>query len=94
VKTPATACYHFHDPSGGPGGCASSGPGWHTFGADWQPGSVTYYYDGVAVGTISQGITSAPMYLIIDLTDGPGIGGQTIVPATMQVAYVRAWRQS
>ncbi len=25
--------------------------GWHTFGADWEPGRVTYYYDGRAVGT-------------------------------------------
>jgi hypothetical protein len=31
------------------------------------------------------------MYLILDLTDSPGVGGETVVPATMQVAYVRAW---
>ncbi len=88
------ACYHFHDPSGGPGGCTGTGPGWHTFGARWAAGSVTYYYDGTAVGTISKGITGAPMYLITDLTDGPGIGGETVTPATLRVAYVRAWSGS
>lgn len=89
------ACYHFIDPSGNPGACdAATGPGWHTFGAEWQAGSVTYYYDGQAIGTISQGITGDPMYLILDLTDGPGIGGETVAPATMQVAYVRAWSSS
>ena len=89
------ACYHFHDPSGGPGACdAATGPGWHTFGVEWQAGSVTYYYDGQAIGTISQGITADPMYLILDLTDNPGIGGETVAPATMQVAYVRAWSSS
>ena len=42
------ACWHFHDPQGGPGGCSTATytGGWHTFGADWEPGSVTYYYDG------------------------------------------------
>jgi beta-glucanase (GH16 family) len=62
--------------------------GWHTFGADWQPGSVTYYYDGQAVGTISTGITSAPMYLILTNTVA---SGQTATTDNMQVHYVRVW---
>ena len=86
------ACWHFHDPSGGPGGCASGNyTGWHVFGADWEPGSVTYYYDGVKVGTISSGITSAPMYLILELSDGTW-GGPLLRPATMLVDYVRVWQ--
>jgi hypothetical protein len=83
------ACFHFHDPSGGPGNCVSTDmTGWHTFGADWQPGSVTYYYDGQAVGTISTGITSAPMYLILTNTVA---SGQTATTDNMQVHYVRVW---
>ena len=47
-------CWHFHDPLGGPGGCDTAiTPGWHTFASDWQPGSVTYYYDGQDVGSIT-----------------------------------------
>ncbi|MCG6500424.1 family 16 glycosylhydrolase, partial [Kitasatospora sp. A2-31] len=85
------ACYHFHSPSGGPGGCAPGNySGWHTFGADWQPGSVTYYYDGVKVGQITSGITSAPMYLI--LNNAVYASGPTVTPADMQVDYVRVWQ--
>ncbi|GAA1269221.1 hypothetical protein GCM10009665_67190 [Kitasatospora nipponensis] len=86
------ACYHFHSPSGGPGGCAPGDfTGWHTYGAQWQPGSVTYYYDGKAVGTISTGITSAPQYLILNNAVG-GSGGASVAPADMQVDYVRVWQ--
>ena len=84
-----SACYHFHSPSGGPGGCANGNfSGWHTYGAVWKAGSVTYYYDGKNVGTISSGITSAPMYLILENSHG----GPTSVPATMKVDYVRVWQ--
>lgn len=85
------ACYHFHSPAGGPGGCVSGKfTGWHTYGADWKPGSVTYYYDGKAVGTITTGITSAPMYLILNDAVSAAIGGPSR-PDTMKVAYVRVW---
>jgi len=85
------ACFHFHSPLGGPGDCDSSiTPGWHTFASDWQPGSVTYYYDGKDVGSITTGITSAPMYLIL----GNGVSstpGDTVADS-MQVQYVRVWQ--
>jgi len=85
-------CWHFHDPSGGPGDCASGGyaAGWHTFGADWERGIVTYYYDGHAVGSITSGITSAPMFLILD--NATSKGSPTVAPATMRVDYVRVWQ--
>jgi beta-glucanase (GH16 family) len=89
------AAYHFHNPSGGPG---SSVPGnfaggWHTFAATWQPGSVTYYYDGKAVGKLTSGITSAPMYLILNNAVSKQYGGPTSVPATMKTDYVRVWQR-
>ena len=62
------AGWHFHSPSGGPGETeAGNYTGWHTYGALWEPGKVTYYYDGVEVGEISTGITSSPMYLILTM---------------------------
>jgi beta-glucanase (GH16 family) len=85
------ACFHFHDPLGGPGSCDTSiTPGWHTFASDWQPGSVTYYYDGKDVGSISSGVTGAPMYLIL----GNGVSStlSDTVADSMQVAYVRVWQ--
>jgi beta-glucanase (GH16 family) len=88
------ACWHFHDPQGGPGNCskATYTGGWHTFGADWEPGSVTYYYDGAAVATINSGITSSPMYVILNLAADNGNSGPLQAPAAMRVDYVRVWQ--
>ena len=85
-------CAHFHNPAGGPGACASGdfAGGWHTFAADWEPGSITYYYDGTEIWQDTSGITSAPMYLILNLAlDG---SPSNTVPATMRVDYVRVWQ--
>ncbi len=88
------ACFHFHSDAGGPGSCASGNyTGWHTFGADWEPGSVTYYYDGQDVGSITTGITSSPMYLILE-NSGGSYGGPSSTPSDMQVDYVRVWQHS
>ncbi|MEU9080688.1 family 16 glycosylhydrolase [Kitasatospora sp. NPDC048538] len=85
------ACYHFHSDAGGPGSCAHGDfSGWHTYGAEWAPGSVTYYYDGVKVGQITSGITSAPMYLILD--NAVDAKYPAVAPADMQVDYVRVWQ--
>jgi beta-glucanase (GH16 family) len=60
------ACYHFHSLKGAPGNCAAgSYAGWHVFGALRKSGKVTYYYDGKLVGTITSGVTSSPMSIIL-----------------------------
>ena len=86
------ACAHFHNPAGGPGACASGNfaGGWHTFAADWEPGSITYYYDGTMIWQTTSGITSAPMYLILNLALNDS--ASNTVPATMRVDYVRVWQ--
>ena len=84
------ACYHFHSNMGGPGSCAGGNySGWHTYASNWQPGIVTYFYDGVKVGQITTGITAAPQYLILQYT----INSSRVatVPNEMQVDYVRVW---
>ena len=88
------ACWHFHDPAGAPGGClpGTFTAGWHTFGADWEPGIVTYYYDGTPVGSVTSGVTASPMFVILDLAADNAYGGQIEVPATMRVDYVRVWQ--
>ncbi|MBV9194405.1 MAG: glycoside hydrolase family 16 protein [Solirubrobacterales bacterium] len=72
-------------------GPAGNYSGWHTFAADWEPGAITYYYDGVNVGRVTANVTSAPMYLILDyaLTNRRGT---VRVPSTMSVDYVRVWQ--
>jgi beta-glucanase (GH16 family) len=88
--------WHFHwgtaaDPQQVGGGPTGNYSGWHTFGADWEPGSIAFYYDGVKVGRVTADVTSAPMYLILDyaLTNS---WGTVQVPSTMSVDYVRVWQ--
>jgi beta-glucanase (GH16 family) len=66
--------------------------GWHVFASDWEPGSVTYYYDGVEVGRITEGVVSSPMYLILNLAVGGVYSGPVSVPSTVLVDYVRVWQ--
>ena len=88
------ACFHFHDPTGtGYGNCQLGMAGsWHTYGADWEPGSVRWYYDGVLVWVASTNITSAPMYLIADLALDSQWGGPIVAPATMRIDYIHVWQ--
>ena len=66
-------------------------PGWHTFASDWGPGSVTYYYDGISIGSVTTGVPSAPVFIIPDNTVYPGEAGVTEADS-MQVQYVRVWQ--
>lgn len=67
--------------------------GWHTFTTEWSPGSLTFYYDGVKVGTWAGNLTTTPQYLILNYGVG-GWGGDLNVPQTMLVDYVRVWQRS
>ena len=68
--------------------------GWHVYAVNWQPGSLKYYYDGVLVDTITKGVSTKPMMMLLDNTTAPqgNVGGPVVVPATMQVDYVRVWQ--
>ena len=86
-------CAHFHgpaDPDGVRVGCPKGNyaGGWHTFAADWEPGIVTYYYDGADIGNVTSGITSAPMFLILSY----GAAALAQAPHTMRVDYLRVWQ--
>lgn len=91
-------CYHFHSTGyaahGYPGNCDPRlGSGWHTVASDWEPGRVTYYYDGVKVGEITRGVTSAPMYIVLVNTVARG-GSIVAQPNSMAVAYVKVWQRA
>jgi len=66
--------------------------GWHTYAADWEPGSITFYYDGQQVAQYTSGITSQPMFLILNLALSTQVTSPDTVPAQMRVAYVRVWQ--
>ena len=90
-------CAHFHsaaDPQGAGAGGGTGCPagiytgGWHTFAADWEPGVITYYYDGADIGSVTSGVTSAPQFIVLDYA----VADLVRAPATMKVAYVRVWQ--
>jgi beta-glucanase (GH16 family) len=87
-------CWHFHYSGGAPGGCPSIGnrAGWHTFGADWEPGSITFYYDGAKVGRVTSGVTRSPMYLIANLAISNSYGGRMAHHTHTSIDYVRVWQ--
>jgi beta-glucanase (GH16 family) len=92
-----TSSYHYHYAGCG-GECVLGGSvnvpgatsGWHTYAADWEPGVITWYYDGQRVWKCTTGITSSRMYLIVNL----GLKSlSSAVPTTMRVDYVRVWQR-
>ncbi|MCU1426605.1 MAG: hypothetical protein JWL83_605 [Actinomycetia bacterium] len=87
-------CFHMHSKHHDEGGCANISPasGWHTFGADWRKGKVTFFYDGTQVGTITHGVTGKPMYLILDLGVSSSVSPPVVVPSGMAVDYIRVSR--
>ena len=90
--TDSSCSYHYHYSGGGPGGNSTvvgSTTGWHVYAAYWEPGRITWFYDGVKIASMTQGIVSAPHYIILNLGV---IGNQVIIPSQMLVDYVRVWK--
>ncbi|MER7751661.1 glycoside hydrolase family 16 protein [Kitasatospora sp. NPDC097643] len=86
-------CAYFNSAAASTGSCSDSDlTGWHVFGAEWRSDRVDYYRDGVLVATLTEGITSDPMWLMLDNAVQPSIGGPTSVPATLRFDYVRVWQ--
>jgi hypothetical protein len=102
-------CAHYHGPSnavgvgaGGGSGCPAGTftGGWHTFAADWEPGIVTFYYDGHDIGCLETSgsacgntnttIAGAPMYIILSL--GSSYADPITAPTTLRITDVRVWQ--
>jgi endoglucanase len=47
--------------------------GYHTYGFDWQPDSITWYVDGVAVYTASNNIPSTAGKIMMNVWPGTGV---------------------
>lgn len=85
-------CVHFHNRAGGPGRCLRNfTPGWHVFGAYWQPNMVGFYYDGNILWTDKEAVSSAPMYFIVNLSISASISPPAVVPAVMKIDFIRVW---
>ena len=78
------ACWHYHSPTGGPGGCSAMAGGWHTVSETVRNGTVTYSYDGVQVGQLAS--VRAPHFII--LGNQSGTYGGADVASTMRVDWI------
>jgi beta-glucanase (GH16 family) len=94
--TDTDAEYHYHYAGCG-GDCAPGGrgqvagptSGWHTYAVNWQPRSITWYYDGHQIGSfVGSAVTSSPQYFILNLATR---SGSATVPSVMRVDYVRVY---
>jgi hypothetical protein len=87
-----SVCSYWHSSGSDEGHCPSGdlGGGWHTFGHEWEPGRITWYYDGEPVHTQTSDVVGSPHYLVMQNTQG-SFGGPTLVPADLRVDHVRVW---
>lgn len=77
----------------------ADGTAFHTYGVDWTPETLTWYYDGQRVASEpTPKDMHKPMYLLINLAVGgkwPGYpDASTVLPADMVVAWVKAYPQA
>ncbi|MGH9091930.1 MAG: glycoside hydrolase family 16 protein [Acidimicrobiales bacterium] len=91
--------YSYHPPTGNgesSGSAISDISGWHTYGLDWEPGSITWYVDGVQVARVTNDVPTTAMYLIMNLAvggDWPGSpNASTQFPSSVNIDYVRVWQ--
>lgn len=91
AHSPEWSCPHF----------GSNTPGsWHTFGVDWEPNVMTFYFDGQVTSTTTdpQKIPSDEMRLLVNFAVGanfiPPPDSTTVFPAQMKVDYVRVWKKN
>lgn len=85
-------CTYWHASGTDAGSChgASYAGSWHTFGYEWTPTKVTWYYDGVKVREQATTVAS-PHYLILQNTQG-AYGGPN-ANTDLRVDYVRVWQR-
>ena len=74
--------------------------GFHRYGVDWGPQTITFYIDGAAVGQrTTPGDMHKPFYLIANLAVGgngswPGPpDAHTVFPATLRILSVKVWQR-
>ncbi len=74
--------------------------GFHTYGVDWEPNTITWYFDGQEVYQTATppDLQNRPMYMIADLAVGgywPGSPDPTTrFPAQMEIDYLRAYQNA
>ena len=70
----------------------------HIYGCEWTSTYIAWFVDGVQVARFSNAtlVSHQPMYLILNLAvggDWPGAVSDSVLPATMQVDWVRVYQK-
>jgi beta-glucanase (GH16 family) len=74
--------------------------GFHTYGVDIEPTSITYYFDGTAYATCPPNPQlDKPLYMLLNLAVGgpnswPGVAPTDSKPAELLIDYVRAYQKN
>jgi beta-glucanase (GH16 family) len=75
--------------------------GFHTYGIDWTPGGITWTFDGVSYGHVSEYSGwpfNQPFYMLLDLAVGGSWPGSptasTVFPAELQVSWIRVYQMA
>ena len=70
----------------------------HTYGLDWEPGSITWYLDGKAVFHVTSGVSDQSMYLLANLAISGKVGeapdASTPTSGSFEIRSVTIWRHS
>ncbi len=76
---PDHVTYAYHGASGNRpffnNGTSDLTTGWHTYGMDWEPGSLTWYFDGKRVYHYDGPTPNEPMYFLATLAFAHVLGG-------------------
>ncbi|MEK7571914.1 MAG: glycoside hydrolase family 16 protein [Patescibacteria group bacterium] len=80
---------------------ADTSAAFHTFGLDWQPTGLTWYFDGEKIGntvTDPGAIKNHPFYIMANFSVGGDFDGNvdasTPFPASMDIDYLRVWQKN
>ncbi|SEG65408.1 carbohydrate-binding domain-containing protein [Bosea lathyri] len=66
--------------------------GYHSYGVEWGPTTISFYFDGERVGAAQTPVDfHKPMYLLADLAIQRGVAGTTDAAKQMQIDYIRAY---
>lgn len=73
--------------------------GFHIYASEWTPTYIAWFVDGVEVARFSDAsrVPQQPMYLLLNLAvggDWPGPVSDSVLPAAMQVDWVRVYQKS
>ncbi|MFL6111758.1 MAG: family 16 glycosylhydrolase [Catenulispora sp.] len=69
--------------------------GYHRFGLDWEPGTLTWYVDGVARASFANSVVvpARPLEILFDLALGGFAAPPTeFAPGAMSIDHVRLWQ--